>query len=95
MFRRPGDLLRMRYELLGLIAGVFTTLSLVPQLYRVLRLKTAREISLPFTLFMAIGNLLWLIYGLLAGLAPILLWNSISLLLSTGLVLAKLKYGKQ
>jgi MtN3 and saliva related transmembrane protein len=85
----------MRYELLGLIAGVFTTLSLVPQLYRVLRLKTAREISLPFTLLMAIGNLLWLGYGLLAGLAPILLWNSISLMLSTGLVLAKLKYGKQ
>jgi MtN3 and saliva related transmembrane protein len=82
-------------ELLGLVAGVFTTLSLVPQLYRVLKLKEARQISLPFTLLMSIGNLLWLGYGLMAGLAPILLWNSISLLLSVSLTLAKLKYGQR
>jgi MtN3 and saliva related transmembrane protein len=80
-------------EPLGLVAGVFTTFSLVPQLYRVLKLKEARQISLPFTLLMAVGNLLWLGYGLLAGLIPILFWNSISLLLSAGLTVAKLRYG--
>ncbi len=85
----------MSYELLGLVAGLFTTFSLVPQLYRVMRLREARDISLPFTLLLAGGNLLWLIYGLLAGLMPILLWNSISLLLSASLALAKLKYGQR
>ena len=84
----------MSYEILGLIAGVFTTFSLVPQLYRVLKLKSAREISLWFTVSMAFGNLLWLAYGALARLAPIILWNVISFLLAAGLVTAKLKYGK-
>ncbi|MGA3094328.1 MAG: SemiSWEET family transporter, partial [Dehalococcoidales bacterium] len=68
----------MNYELLGLIAGVFTTFSLVPQIYRVLRLKSSKEISLSFTLCMAFGNLLWLAYGILSGLLPIILWNIIS-----------------
>jgi MtN3 and saliva related transmembrane protein len=84
----------MNYEILGFAAGIFTTFSLVPQLYRVLRLKSAREISLAFTLCMAFGNLLWLAYGLLSGLAPIILWNVLSLLLASGLVIAKLRYGK-
>ena len=84
----------MNYEILGFVAGVFTTFSLVPQLYRVLKLKSACEISLAFTLCMAFGNLLWLLYGLLARLPPIIVWNILSLLLASGLVAAKLRYGK-
>ena len=84
----------MNYELLGLIAGVFTTFSLVPQIYRVLRLKSSKEISLSFTLCMAFGNLLWLAYGILSGLLPIILWNIISFCLAGGLVVTKLRYGK-
>ena len=84
----------MSYEILGFTAGVFTTFSLVPQLWRVIRLKSACEISLAFTVCMAFGNLLWLIYGLLSRLPPIILWNSISLAFAGGLVIAKFKYGK-
>ena len=84
----------MNYELIGLFAGVFTTFSLVPQLYRVFKLKSAREISLAFTLCMAFGDVLWLAYGSLAGLFPIILWNVISFCLAGGLVVAKLRYGK-
>ena len=84
----------MNYELLGFIAGVFTTLSLVPQLYRVIKLKSAKEISLSFTLCLAFGDLLWLAYGILSGLFPIILWNVISFCLAGGLIVAKLRYGK-
>ncbi len=83
----------MNYELIGLIAGVFTTFSLVPQLYRVLRLKSAKEISLAFTLCMAFGNFLWIWYGIAIGLPPIILWNIISFCLAGGLIVAKLRYG--
>jgi MtN3 and saliva related transmembrane protein len=85
----------MNYEILGFVAGIFTTFSLVPQLYRVLRLKSATEISLAFTLCMAFGNLLWLVYGILSNLTPIILWNVLSLVLALGLVIAKLRYGKK
>jgi MtN3 and saliva related transmembrane protein len=84
----------MNYELLGFGAGVFTTFSLVPQIYRVYKLKSAREISLAFTLCMAFGNLLWLTYGILSGLWPIILWNVISFCLAGALVVAKTRYDK-
>lgn len=84
----------MNYELLGFIAGVFTTFSLVPQIYRVYKLKSAREISLAFTLCMAFGNLLWLTYGLLSGLLPLILWNLISFCLAAALVVAKSRYDR-
>ncbi len=37
-------------EFLGFLGGACTTLGFIPQVVRVLRLKSAREISLPFTL---------------------------------------------
>ncbi|MCL2679242.1 MAG: SemiSWEET transporter [Dehalococcoidia bacterium] len=82
----------MNYDFLGFIAGIFTTFSMAPQLWRVLRLRSARELSLVFILCMAFGNLLWLIYGILDGQAPIILWNSVSITLACGLIIAKLKY---
>jgi MtN3 and saliva related transmembrane protein len=84
----------MNYEILGFIAGLFTTFSLAPQLYRVLKLKSAMEISLWFTVSMAFGNLMWLAYGVLEGLLPVIVWNVISFCLAAGLVAAKVKYGK-
>jgi MtN3 and saliva related transmembrane protein len=84
----------MNFEPLGFAAGIFTTFSLVPQLHRVVRFKSARDISLAFTLCMGFGNLLWLSYGILSGLMPIILWNVISFCLAAGLIAAKLKYGK-
>jgi MtN3 and saliva related transmembrane protein len=84
----------MSYEFLGFAAGVFTTFSLVPQIYRVYKLKSAREISLAFTLCMAFGNLLWLTYGILSALLPLILWNLISFCLAGALVVAKSRYDK-
>jgi MtN3 and saliva related transmembrane protein len=84
----------MSYEFLGFVAGIFTTFSLLPQIYRVYKLKSAREISLSFTLCLAFGNLLWLIYGIFSGLLPIILWNVISFCLAGALVVAKSRYDK-
>lgn len=82
------------YVLLGFIAGVFTSLSLLPQLYRVFKLRSAREISLTFTAALTFGNLLWLAYGILSGLVPIIFWNVVSFCLAGGLLVAKIRFGK-
>lgn len=80
-------------ELLGLVAGALVTLGFLPQLIRVLRLKSAYEISLPFTLFLLSGVSCWFIYGLLLQLIPILVWNGTMVALALVLVCAKLRYG--
>ena len=47
-------------EFLGFLGGAFTSLGYIPQLLRILKLKSAHEISLPFTLFFLAGGLCWL-----------------------------------
>ena len=81
-------------EALGLVAGAAITAGFVPQVWRLYRLKSAREISLPFTLLLAVGVSCWLAYGLVLGLLSVILWNAITLVLACAMLLAKLKYGR-
>ena len=79
-------------EYLGFVAGAFGACSLVPQLIRVFKLRSAREISIPFTTLLLIGMLMWLGYGVLSGLMPVILWNAIGAILVAILLYAKLRY---
>jgi MtN3 and saliva related transmembrane protein len=82
------------YEYLGIIAGVFTTFAVVPQIIRVYKLKSAREISLIFTASMLLGIVIWLVYGIVLGLISIIVWNSIGICLNSCLLFVKIKYGR-
>jgi MtN3 and saliva related transmembrane protein len=81
-------------EILGFLGGALTTLGYIPQLVRILKLKSAREISLPFTLSFLAGAVCWLTYGVLLGLIPVILWNSAGIIFLCTLLYVKLKYGK-
>jgi len=81
-------------ELLGFIAGALMTAGFVPQVWRLYQLKSAREISIPFTVLFLIGAALWLTYGVLLKLPPVILWNSLLLFLGGAMLYAKLKYGR-
>ena len=81
-------------ELFGLIAGALVTSSLIPQLIRIFKLKSAREISLLFTGLLLAGLILWLAYGIYFGLMPVILWNGIGSALAVILLGTKLKYGR-
>ncbi len=81
-------------ESLGFIAGALVTCSIIPQLIRVFRLRSAREISLLFTILLLLGIITWLAYGISFGLTPVILWNAIGAVLVAILLYAKLKYGK-
>ncbi len=81
-------------EYLGYIGGVLTTLCYIPQIIRVFRLKSAQEISLPFTIMLLIGVIIWLFYGVFLSLTPIILWNGVGVVIVAALLYAKLKYGR-
>ncbi len=81
-------------ETLGFIGGGLITASLVPQIYRVFKLKSAHDISMHFTVLLLIGLVFWIAYGVNFGLMPVILWNSISIGLIAALLYAKLKYGR-
>ncbi len=80
-------------ELVGLFAGFFVSLGLVPQILRVLKLKSAQQISLLFTLLSLGGTALWLVYGVLLSLLAVEFWNGVNFILYVTLLTVKLKFG--
>ena len=81
-------------ESLGFVAGALVTCSIVPQLMRVFKLRSAHEISTLFTTLLLIGIITWLAYGIFLGLTPVIIWNAAGGALVAGLLYAKLKYGR-
>ncbi len=81
-------------EVLGLVAGAITTGSFIPQVIRVYRLKSTREISLFFTILFMVGDLIWMGYGIYLRELPLILWNALGTSMAAALMVAKLRYGK-
>ena len=82
-------------ELVGFCAAFCTTVAFVPQLIRVIRLRSARDISLPTFLLFSVGVLLWLLYGLDTGSRPIIVSNAATLVLSVSILVLKLRFDRQ
>ena len=81
-------------DILGFIAGAFITLAFIPQVWRLYKLKSAREISLSFSMLFLVGGICWLLWGIARHLVPVIMWNAISLVLVSAMLFAKLKYGE-
>lgn len=81
-------------DLLGYAAGFCTTFSLVPQLLRIIRLKSARDVSFEMFLLFSCGVVCWLIFGWEVHTWPIIVWNLITLILSIAILVAKLHYDR-
>lgn len=80
-------------ELLGALAGACTTVAFVPQLVRVYRTRSTKDISLGMFVVFCTGVALWLVYGLRVGARPIVVANGITLTLASAILLAKLRFG--
>ncbi|MEM2935503.1 MAG: SemiSWEET transporter [Candidatus Thermoplasmatota archaeon] len=83
----------MNSAVIGLFAATLTTISFIPQVIKTLRLRRAEDISLAMYFLFCNGIFLWLIYGILTEDFPIILANSITLVLSLTILLFKIKYG--
>ncbi len=81
-------------ELTGFVGGFLTTMGIVPQVWRLFKLRSAHEISMTFSLFYIIGIALWLIYGILHALVSVIVWNGIALVLGCAMFYAKMKWGR-
>jgi MtN3 and saliva related transmembrane protein len=81
-------------EVLGLIGGLLTTFAFVPQIFRIFRTKSAKDISLVFNLMVIVGGSLWLVYGLKDGLLPLIIWNVLGISFNLVILVGILKYSK-
>lgn len=81
-------------ERIGFAAAFLTTTAFVPQLVRVVRLRSARDISLGTFLLFSLGVFLWLIYGVYTGSKPVMFSNGATLVLSVSILVLKLRYDR-
>jgi len=68
----------MHWELIGYSAAVLTMFGFVPQLLKMVRTKSVDDVSLPMMVQMAIGLVLWLLYGIHLHNPQIIMANLIS-----------------
>jgi MtN3 and saliva related transmembrane protein len=79
-------------ELIGYFSAFLTTLAFVPQAYHSWKTRALSGVSLPMYSLFSLGVAGWLIYGLLIVSWPIILANSITLVLACAVLCLKLKH---
>ncbi|MCF6296482.1 MAG: SemiSWEET transporter [Flavobacteriaceae bacterium] len=79
-------------EIVGLLAGVLTTSSFVPQVYKTWKEKSAENLSLSMFSLFFIGVIAWLYYGFYIDSLAMILANSVTAFLSAILIYFKIKY---
>lgn len=78
--------------ILGYFAATLTTLAFVPQVTKIWKSRSAKDISLAMFLVFSLGVFCWLIYGLLIDSRPMILANSVTLALALSILAMKLKF---
>ena len=78
--------------LVGLVAGALTTSSCIPQAARIIKTKSARDVSALFFGLMSAGMCLWLVYGVARSDIALILWNAVSLAFCLSILILKRVY---
>lgn len=74
---------------LGYIAGLCTTIAFIPQVIRTWKTRHAGDISYAMLILLISGVSLWLIYGMVIDEGPVIIANSVTLLLLLILTIMK------
>ncbi|MEB3211216.1 MAG: SemiSWEET transporter [Leptolyngbyaceae bacterium] len=77
---------------LGLMAGTLTTAAYLPQLIKTWRSKSAGDISWSMLITLCLGIVLWLVYGVYVHDVPVILANVLTLLLTSFILILKIRY---
>ena len=80
---------------IGLAAGICTSVSLLPQLIKLVREKRAENISIPYLVILLTGLCLWIVYGIMKKDMPIIFTNGFAVLTSLATLLLGLIYRKR
>jgi MtN3 and saliva related transmembrane protein len=82
----------MNTNILGIVAGVLTAASLLPQLIKIIREKKAGDISYVMILLLLAGLACWVWYGIAKQDYPIIITNSFSFLVNATMLGFTIKY---
>ncbi|MBD1933154.1 MULTISPECIES: SemiSWEET transporter [Cyanophyceae] len=78
--------------ILGLFAATLTTIAFLPQLFKIWRSKSAKDVSLEMLIIFCSGVFLWLVYGIFIQALPIIIANSLTLIFNLIILWFKIRY---
>lgn len=82
-------------EIIGILAGIFTTIAAVPQIFRAWKTKKVDDVSPKMFLVLTIGVSLWTVYGIMKQDIPIIITNGISTILNITMLILIIKFRKK
>ncbi len=80
-------------EIIGFLAGIFTSCSLVPQTIKSWKTKSTGDISISWMLINLSGQVLWITYGLMISSISLVIMSSITLVFAVSMLFLKIKHG--
>ena len=81
-------------NIVGSTAGILTSVSMIPQLIKVLREKNVEDLSAGMLIVLISGLSLWVWYGIMIGEWPIILSNAFAVLVNLWLGICLIYYRK-
>lgn len=84
----------MNEQVVGIIAGILTAASLVPQFVKSIQEKKVDVSPVMFLLLIG-GNGLWIWYGIILDSMPIIITNSFGFIMDIIMLCLRIKYGKK
>lgn len=82
----------MDMEWIGIIAGILTSSSLLPQLIKLIKTRKAEDLSMVFLLLLMSGLACWVWYGIKRNDWPIIITNSFSFLVNGMMIILGLRF---
>ena len=80
-------------NIIGFIAGTLTTIAFVPQVIKIWKTKSAKDISLGMFVILCTGIILWIVYGILVKSLPVVVANATTLVFALSILVLKMKRG--
>lgn len=81
-------------DIIGIMAGFFTTIGSLPQIIKAYRTKSVGDVSVWMFTVILTGVILWTIYGIVIIDWPIIITNGVSSFLNSIMILFYFKYSK-
>lgn len=79
-------------NLIGITAGILTSISMLPQLLKVIKEKNVEDLSLPMIIILITGLSLWVWYGIIKNELPIIISNAFAVLVNLFLLSYYLRF---
>lgn len=82
-------------DVLGLVAGICTTVAVIPQIKKAYETKHVEDVSPGMFFVLIVGVFLWVMYGITQKDFPIIATNGVSLALNGFMLYLMLRYKKK